>query len=567
MDPKTQLSKNFQLWEFTASLEADKRGIANIPTAAQVENLRTLCAQILQPARDALGALRINSGFRSLALNKAVKGASNSDHLSGFAADVHPLNVGTREFAEWVVAYCKKFDQVILEFGTDESPKWIHVSASPLNRKQVLRATMIGTKTKYNSISLAKPNGSSNPLLTKAVKDPELRLETAKMILSWEARRDSQKRLAVYKLPEGDGGGSYEVAGINEKYNPTMAAKLKGLIEDGKFDEAEAEAIKFIAKDTDKVLGWSGSKAVEAFLRDSCFNRGKTGAARIYQLALKVYVDGDVGSDTMTAAQIAETHPDLLLENLRRSRERYERDWVNRNETSKFWKGLVSRWDKALKFSQTYLEPEAEHVAKVFAGELKVYSTVEWGARPPRRTNFEQNKAKGIVVHHMASANRTPLVGQDEIQASFRLARDCQIDHLKRQDSPISPFWSDTGQNFTISRGGIILEGRYGSLTAAGQGRVVRGAHAHNSSYNKTSFGIELEGNNIKEFVVTPEQWSALVSLCAWLAISGGFDPFNIRGHKEVSDTGTDCPGKVFGQLPRLKDEVKATMEHIQSGF
>ena len=48
---------------------------------------------------------------------------------------------------------------------------------------------------------------------------PEQRRRMAAAIVNFEARRDSKRHLMVYKLPKGDGGGRYEVAGINERYN------------------------------------------------------------------------------------------------------------------------------------------------------------------------------------------------------------------------------------------------------------------------------------------------------------------------------------------------------------
>lgn len=118
MKPTDLLSPNFQLFEFTTSPTADRNGIDNKPSAKEIANLKKLCNEILQPAREALGPLRINSGFRNEALNKLVKGVPTSDHRLGFAADVFPMDGDTRRLAEWVVKNCPKFDQVILEFGT-----------------------------------------------------------------------------------------------------------------------------------------------------------------------------------------------------------------------------------------------------------------------------------------------------------------------------------------------------------------------------------------------------------------------------------------------------------------
>ncbi len=153
VDLDMNLSADFKLWEFVTSPTSGLLRIENTPTPGEIKNLERLCQQILQPARDALGSLKINSGFRSEELNKVVGGASNSAHRQGFAADVIPVNVGTKKFAEWVNENCN-FDQMILEFGTLEKPMWIHVSAEPRNRQQVLRATYSRGITIYTPIQI-----------------------------------------------------------------------------------------------------------------------------------------------------------------------------------------------------------------------------------------------------------------------------------------------------------------------------------------------------------------------------------------------------------------------------
>lgn len=141
-----RLSLNFTLADLTRSQTATEQGINNMPNPTEIEHLRLLCQQILQPTWNALGPLLITSGYRSPTLNAAVGGVSNSDHLTGYAADVvpaDPTKFSTRRIAEWIVKNVP-FDQVILEFGTEQNPDWIHVSASPMNRRQVLRDTGSG---------------------------------------------------------------------------------------------------------------------------------------------------------------------------------------------------------------------------------------------------------------------------------------------------------------------------------------------------------------------------------------------------------------------------------------
>jgi hypothetical protein len=137
-DPTLQLSQHFKLGEFVISETAERKGIDNTPTDEIVDRLRTLCQSILEPARTQVGALHINSGYRSPALNAAIGGSSSSAHMIGYAADVVPLGTTKVAFAKWVKANCT-FDQIILEFGTIAEPAWIHVSADPRARGEVLR--------------------------------------------------------------------------------------------------------------------------------------------------------------------------------------------------------------------------------------------------------------------------------------------------------------------------------------------------------------------------------------------------------------------------------------------
>jgi hypothetical protein len=177
----------------------------------------------------------------------------------------------------------------------------------------------------------------------------ELRKKMAESIVQFEGRRDAQGHLRVYILPAGDGGGRYEVAGINDRYHPHEAARLRELIDAGRFGEAEEYATEVIAEYTDVVAKWTSVPSIEAYLRDCAFNRGPGGAAKILQMALGVHVDGGVGPETLAALCEAEKDPPKLLAALRVARENYELRVAGRRE--KFWKGLVNRWDNSRDFA------------------------------------------------------------------------------------------------------------------------------------------------------------------------------------------------------------------------
>jgi hypothetical protein len=189
----------------------------------------------------------------------------------------------------------------------------------------------------------------------------EKRHAMGKAIVQFEGRYKDGK-LQMYKLPSGDGGGTWECAGINSKYHPQECAKLRGLIEGGAYEEAEHEAARYIEEYTRPVLKFFPSQesaeanpAIEFVLRDVCFNRGAKGAATVLQITLGMPdIDGVVGPMTHRefARQLVEPGPAEVLANLTKARETYERNTYSwkpnaRDESSKFWKGLENRWAKA----------------------------------------------------------------------------------------------------------------------------------------------------------------------------------------------------------------------------
>ncbi len=181
---------------------------------------------------------------------------------------------------------------------------------------------------------------------------PQQRLSMARDIVNFEARRDKQGRLTVYNLPSNDGGGRFEVAGINERYDGPAVRHLVELLQAGKYDEAESYAEEYIAENTDPAELLTHIPRIESYLRDIVFNRGQTGAVKTLQIALRVKVDGRWGPKSKAAMAEAEKNPNALLMALRAARETYERDYVGVREN--FWRGLVNRWNGALRIAASY---------------------------------------------------------------------------------------------------------------------------------------------------------------------------------------------------------------------
>jgi len=146
-----QLTENFSLHEMTKSDAALRHGIDNTPDDEALENLRILCENVLQPIRNELGPVKVNSGYRGPEVNRAVGGAKNSDHMKGMAADIEIPSMPNAELAEWISENLD-FTQVILEFYTPGIPDsgWVHVSYDPSDlRGQKLTAMRRDGKTVY----------------------------------------------------------------------------------------------------------------------------------------------------------------------------------------------------------------------------------------------------------------------------------------------------------------------------------------------------------------------------------------------------------------------------------
>lgn len=137
------LSSHFTLEEFVVSQEAARRGIDNTPPPEVIRRLQRT-AEGLEAVRIRLGAapIIITSGYRSPDLNRAVGGASNSQHLTGDAADFICPRFGSAEVVAYAIVDSGiEYDQLIHEFNA-----WVHISFAKRPRHQALRIDHTGTR-------------------------------------------------------------------------------------------------------------------------------------------------------------------------------------------------------------------------------------------------------------------------------------------------------------------------------------------------------------------------------------------------------------------------------------
>lgn len=164
-----QISKHITLAEATRSDAAAREGLDNTPNTQQIENIKLWAEKVFEPLREYISVKRkkdtpihINSIFRSIAVNAAIKGSPTSQHCagakSGKSEAAGDLETHYPDFTNKDLFLAIKergvFDQLIWEFGDVKEPSWVHVSyCKESNRKQILRAVSENGKTVYKPFS------------------------------------------------------------------------------------------------------------------------------------------------------------------------------------------------------------------------------------------------------------------------------------------------------------------------------------------------------------------------------------------------------------------------------
>mgnify|MGYP000138528115 CR=1 FL=1 len=146
------ISKHISLKEATKSNTANRLGIENFPDNDTLIQMQALAENIFEPLREHVGGpIYITSFYRSPELNKAIGGSTRSQHCLGQAIDIDDVlgNATNKEMFEYIKDNLE-FDQLIWEFGNNDSPNWVHVSYNTdNNRGNILKASKENGKTKY----------------------------------------------------------------------------------------------------------------------------------------------------------------------------------------------------------------------------------------------------------------------------------------------------------------------------------------------------------------------------------------------------------------------------------
>lgn len=131
------LSPHFTLEEMVRSQMAIRNGISNTPNATQIDHLRDLCTNVLEPLRTlAKTPIQVSSGFRNPTINSLIGGSPTSQHMRGEAADISAEGFTPQQLFDLIRSSTIPYDQVIQEFN-----EWVHVSFGSRMRRQALLAT------------------------------------------------------------------------------------------------------------------------------------------------------------------------------------------------------------------------------------------------------------------------------------------------------------------------------------------------------------------------------------------------------------------------------------------
>jgi hypothetical protein len=156
-----------------------------------------------------------------------------------------------------------------------------------------------------------------------------------------------------------------------------------------------------------------------------------------------------------------------------------------------------------------------------------------------------------VIEHH--TAGHAPNLDRraDETLAEAKAyARALQRDHFRRG-------WRDSGHNFLVSRGGHVLEGRHGSISAVTAGKTVESAHCPGQNDQP---GVEHEHAGPE--TLTALQKRASIALHTWICRSTGIPAREFYPHADFGNT--ECPSAAVTRwLPELRAavarELKAT--------
>jgi len=145
---------------------------------------------------------------------------------------------------------------------------------------------------------------------------------------------------------------------------------------------------------------------------------------------------------------------------------------------------------------------------------INIVTCPQWGAAAPLADIDPCGKASRIIFHHTAGHHPEISAPNNESKAeSVRYALNIQYSHTHPSATDPSKPWKDSGHNFLVCRNGLILQGRWGTVSQIQHGRMVVSAHC--PGFNSQ---IGSEHEHVGDEAMTKAQFDASATLMAWIS-------------------------------------------------
>lgn len=235
----TKISKHITYKESIRSATAIRNGIKNDPNDEQIKAMKELAKKVFEPLRTHFNQpIRINSFFRSVALNKRIGGSGTSQHCKGEAIDMDATNSVTNKQLFDYINDNLEFDQLIWEFGTAKEPDWVHVSyvSKKENRNRVLKAVKGGS-----------------PVYQVMTAGTETEKETVEEPIIETKKRKGTKGVVAVKT------------NLNVRKEPAESAKIVAKLKNKEKVKIAKEHNGWYQIKTSKASGWVSAKYIKLY--------------------------------------------------------------------------------------------------------------------------------------------------------------------------------------------------------------------------------------------------------------------------------------------------------------
>ena len=179
------------------------------------------------------------------------------------------------------------------------------------------------------------------------------------------------------------------------------------------------------------------------------------------------------------------------------------------------------------------------------AVKCSIITCPDWGARKPKQGIQTVGASKRIIFHHTAGHHQEIENPSAQSRAeSERYAKAIQAFHF-------SQGWTDSGHNFLICRNGLILQGRWLTVSAIQAGHMVRSAHCPGQN---EQIGIEHE--HLGQESMTKAQHESSARLMAWIADKyGRTSVLPVDPHSKYFATA--CPANLKTAIPSVRSRAQ----------